>query len=105
MDSYERLLRHYFGDLPKGWTVARLGNVFCERVELSSDLRMFPLHSFTIENGVTEKTERYERSFLLKDGVDNAYKVVRPGDFVVNPMNLRFGAIGTSEKAVPAKVS
>ena len=51
-----------------------------------------PLYSLTIEDGVTPKTERYEREFLVKD-VDNAYKVAFPNDFAYNPMNLRFGAI------------
>lgn len=51
------------------------------------------LHSLTIENGVTPKTERYERSFLVKDGAE-AYKIVWQNDFAYNPMNLRFGAIG-----------
>jgi len=52
-----------------------------------------PLFSLTIEDGVTPKTERYERSFLVNDEAE-AYKLVLPNDFAFNPMNLRFGAIG-----------
>jgi type I restriction enzyme S subunit len=51
------------------------------------------MFSLTIEDGITPKTERYERSFLVNDEVD-AYKLVLPDDFAYNPMNLRFGAIG-----------
>ncbi|MBN8573494.1 MAG: restriction endonuclease subunit S [Candidatus Kapabacteria bacterium] len=60
-----------------------------------------PLYSLTIENGITPKTERYERSFLVTDE-ENAYKVVESGDFAYNPMNLRFGAIArhSGENAV-----
>jgi type I restriction enzyme S subunit len=105
MNANERLLMHHFGARPTGWTVRRLGDFFTERAELSSDQTKYPLHSFTIEDGVTEKTDRYERSFLLKDADNNQFKVVYPGDFVVNPMNLRFGAVGMSEKNVPVTVS
>lgn len=85
-----------------GWKETRLSTLIEKRTHKSSDIAVFPLHSFTIEDGVTPKTERYERSFLLKDSENNEYSVVSFGDFVINPMNLRFGAIGRSriQKAV-----
>lgn len=52
-----------------------------------------PLYSLTIEKGVTPKTERYERSHLVINNKEEAYKIVYSNDFVYNPMNLRFGAI------------
>lgn len=52
-----------------------------------------PLYSLTIEKGVTPKTERYERSHLVVNNKEEAYKIVYSNDFVYNPMNLRFGAI------------
>jgi type I restriction enzyme S subunit len=61
-----------------------------------------PLYSLTIANGVTAKTERYNRDFLVKDIDSKAYKVVCPGDIVFNPANLRWGAIARS--AVEHKV-
>jgi len=88
-----------------GWEDARLGTLIEKRTEKSSDLESFPLHSFTIANGVTAKTDRYERSFLLKDSENNEYALVRFEDFVVNPMNLRFGAIGRSRVHEPVTVS
>jgi len=63
-----------------------------------------PLYSLTIENGVTEKTERYERSFLIKSE-DEAYKLVESNDFVYNPMNVRLGALGRHKKDYSVKVS
>ncbi|AVH48861.1 restriction endonuclease subunit S [Acinetobacter sp. SWBY1] len=63
-----------------------------------------PLYSLTIENGVTAKSERYEREFLVKD-TGNAYKEVHPLDFVMNPMNLRFGAIGQNFENKIVKLS
>lgn len=80
----------------QGWVETRVGELIEKRTEKSSDLESFPLHSFTIEDGVTAKTDRYERSFLLRDSENNEYAVVHFGDFVINPMNLRFGAIARS---------
>ncbi len=78
------------------WKPRVLEQFVKERNEFSDD--NFPLYSLTIENGVTPKTERYERSFLVNNE-ENAYKVVYPNDFAFNPMNLRFGAISRhSEK-------
>ncbi len=51
------------------------------------------LFSLTIENGVTEKSDRYEREFLVKDKSNKNYKIVYPNDIVFNPANLRWGAI------------
>jgi type I restriction enzyme, S subunit len=73
------------------WAIRVLGEVMTERNQ--SPKENVPLFSLTIENGVTPKTERYERSFLVKDE-EGAYKLMLPDDFAYNPMNLRFGAIG-----------
>ncbi len=82
-----------------------IGKLVRKRFEKSCDLDKYPLHSFTIEDGVTQKTDRYERSFLLRDAENNGYSVVHFGDFVINPMNLRFGAIGRSQVRFPVTVS
>ena len=73
------------------WEIRELSEFIIERNEYPTD--KVPLFSLTIEDGVTPKTERYERSFLVNDEAD-AYKLVLPNDFAFNPMNLRFGAIG-----------
>ena len=58
----------------------------------------------TIENGVTPKTERYERSSLVTK-TDDLFKIVQPNEFVTNPMNLRFGALGYNSNALAVSVS
>jgi len=73
------------------WEIRKLSDFITERNEFPKE--KVPLFSLTIEEGVTPKTERYERSFLVNDEVA-AYKLVHPNDFAFNPMNLRFGAIG-----------
>jgi type I restriction enzyme S subunit len=73
------------------WEMRQLSEFITERNEFPKE--KVPLFSLTIDEGVTPKTERYERSFLVNDEAD-AYKLVLPNDFAFNPMNLRFGAIG-----------
>jgi len=73
------------------WEVRELTDFITERNQYPKE--KVPLFSLTIVDGVTPKTERYERSFLVNDESD-AYKLVLPNDFAFNPMNLRFGAIG-----------
>ena len=79
------------------WEKHKLGEIFEERKETSKDIDKYSLFSLTIEKGLTEKTERYERSFLLKDKEENQYRLVYPNDILYNPMNIRFGAIARSK--------
>ena len=72
------------------WKVRQLSEFLVERSQLPQE--KVPLFSLTIEDGVTPKTERYERSFLVKNESE-AYKLVKKFDFAYNPMNLRFGAV------------
>ncbi len=96
---------HNYGIIPSGWSFVTIGSLFKERTETSCDKDKFPLYSLTIERGVTPKTERYERSFLLNDEEGNEFSLVNEGDFVFNPMNLRFGAIAYSKISFPVLVS
>jgi type I restriction enzyme, S subunit len=94
-----------YGAVPDDWQFRRFGELFEERSEFSTDQATYPLYSFTIDRGVTEKTDRYERSFLLKDAETNEYKIVRQGDLIFNPMNIRFGAIDLYCAEKPVSVS
>ena len=64
-----------------------------------------PLYSLTIEDGVTPKSDRYDREALVKDTDEKEYKVVYPGDIVFNPANLRWGAIARSNETNKVAVS
>ncbi|MGY6744813.1 MAG: restriction endonuclease subunit S [Cecembia sp.] len=83
--------------IPLDWAKIKVKDLFSERKETSKDQLVYPLYSLTIENGLTEKTDRYERSFLLKNKDENLYKLIYPNDILFNPMNLRFGAIAKSK--------
>jgi type I restriction enzyme S subunit len=103
--AWIRLLENRFPSFPKEWRIDSLGNFFYEREEYTTDLDQYSLYSFTIENGVTPKTERYNREFLLKDKENNQFRIVYPGDLVYNPMNLRFGAISLCRTKDPVAIS
>ena len=84
------------------WKEYSLKELIVTRSEKSNvDL---PKYSLTLEKGVTPKEARYEREFLVSD-VSDAYKVMKEGDFALNPMNLRFGAIAKHKEKFDVLVS
>ena len=91
------------GIVPVEWEEVAFSNLFSSMSEYTDDLKKYPLYSLTIEDGITAKTERYERSHLVKK--ENSYKVVRPNDYAYNPMNIRFGAVARHKGDIPVAVS
>jgi type I restriction enzyme S subunit len=87
------------------WEVKRLGDVLDVRNMRRTASPEVPLFSLTIEQGITEKTDRYNREFLVIDRSNKRYKLVLPGDIVYNPANLRWGAIAVSKVPYPIVVS
>lgn len=99
----DRIEQIRYGNVPEGYKKGKLGIVpvdweevpfstlFTSTSDYTDDLAQYPLYSLTIEDGITAKTERYERSHLVKK--ENSYKIVRPNDYAYNPMNIRFGAV------------
>ena len=61
------------------------------------------LWSLTVEDGLTKKSDRYNREFLVKK--DDNFKEVRPGDIVYNSMNMTLGAVGYNGMAKSVAVS
>ena len=91
------------GIVPVEWDEVPFSTLFTSTSEYTDDLERYPLYSLTIEDGITAKTERYERSHLVKK--ENSYKVVRPNDYAYNPMNIRFGAVARHKGDIPVAVS
>lgn len=91
------------GIVPIEWNEVPFSTLFTSTSEYTDDLEQYPLYSLTIEDGITAKTERYERSHLVKK--ENSYKVVRPNDYAYNPMNIRFGAVARHKGDIPVAVS
>ncbi|WP_105117209.1 restriction endonuclease subunit S [Streptococcus suis] len=78
------------------WEEVKLGEVLEERNVQQLPQKDIPLVSFTVENGVTPKTERYDREFMVRTG-DKKYKYTELDDIVYNPANLKFGAISRNK--------
>jgi len=78
------------------WKNSKVADLLAVRQERRSPSDNTPLFSLTIEDGVTAKTDRYNREFLVSDTKAKLYKTVCPGDIVYNPSNLRWGAISQS---------
>ena len=80
------------------WEQRQLGEVVSERNILRSKGAGYPLVSFTVKDGVTPKTERYDREQLvIGDTSKKLYKETRLDDIVYNPANLKFGAIARNK--------
>lgn len=82
----------------ENWKKSIANDFLSQRNEQAPNNGIFPLFSLTIENGVTEKSDRYEREFLVKDKNNKKYKIVYPNDIVFNPANLRWGAIAKHDR-------
>lgn len=91
------------GIVPEEWEDTSFSTLFTSTSDYTDDLDTYPLYSLTIEDGITPKTERYERSHLVKK--EDSYKIVRPNDYAYNPMNLRFGAVARHKGDMPVAVS
>ncbi|MGE4342013.1 MAG: restriction endonuclease subunit S [Bacilli bacterium] len=77
------------------WKQTILKDVFYDRKSYGCQSDNLKLHSLTIEDGVTAKTDRYNREFLVK-GDSKKYKIAKLHDLVFNPQNLRYGAIAVN---------
>ncbi len=86
------------------WMEVKLKKCLSVRKEKHHRTKEFELHSLTIENGVTRKTDRYNREFLVKNN-DKKYKISYMNDIVYNPPNLRYGAIALNKIENPVLLS
>ena len=91
------------GIVPDEWENVEFSALFTSTSDYTDDLEKYPLYSLTIKDGITPKTERYERSHLVKK--EDSYKIVKPNDYAYNPMNLRFGAVARHKGNIPVAVS
>ena len=80
------------------WKEYRLADLLVERSVLCTQSEKYPLVSFTVESGVTPKTERYDREALVVGNkASKKYKMTLVDDIVYNPANLKFGAIARNK--------
>ena len=96
-ERYQAYVNEFFFENQSERKKLKMGDVFAVRNDRSVATEDMPLYSLTIENGITAKTDRYDRGALVKDKDSKKYKIVCDGDVVYNPANLRWGAIGQSK--------
>lgn len=84
------------GIVPITWNKQTFNSLFKEKKIMTNELEKYPLYSLTLENGVVEKSDRYDREHLVKKDED-VYKIVEKNNFAYNPMNIRFGAVARNK--------
>ena len=85
------------------WRKCYLGSIFeqvSNYIEPSVDNELW---SLTVEKGLTPKTDRYKRDFLVKK--NDKFKKVDINEFVYNPMNLTLGALDLNNNKITISVS
>ncbi|WP_195274569.1 restriction endonuclease subunit S [Enterococcus mundtii] len=86
------------------WEERKLGEVFQQTVEYIDPKEVgLELWSVTVENGLTPKSERYNREFLVKK--NDKFKAIHPDEIVYNPMNMTLGSIGFNNSGKNVAVS
>ena len=81
-----------------------MGEVFQQTVEYIDPKEAgLELWSVTVENGLTPKSERYNREFLVKK--NDKFKAIHPDEIVYNPMNMTLGSIGFNNSGKDVAVS
>lgn len=100
----ETVPRIRFKGFTDAWEQRKLGDIMQESLRTTDNFTDNPLYSLTIQDGITPKTVRYERGYLVQKK-ESIFKIVEPMFFVTNPMNLRFGAFGYNKNDYPISVS
>ena len=85
------------------WEKYHLGDIFEQISNYIEPSVENELWSLTVEKGLTPKTERYKRDFLVKK--NDKFKKVDLNEFVYNPMNLTLGALDLNNNDVTISVS
>jgi hypothetical protein len=85
------------------WGKYYLGDIFEQVSNYIEPSKENELWSLTVEKGLTPKTNRYKRDFLVKK--NDKFKKVDVQEFVYNPMNLTLGALDLNDNEVTISVS
>lgn len=85
------------------WEKYYLGDIFEQVSNYIEPSVENELWSLTVEKGLTPKTDRYKRDFLVKK--NDKFKKVDLNEFVYNPMNLTLGALDLNNNKITISVS
>jgi type I restriction enzyme S subunit len=93
--SYKSSGVEWIGEIPEGWNVKKLKELFENRNEKNEDLCEDFL-SLTKDRGVIPYSEKGNVGNKTSEDIGK-YKKVYPEDIVVNPMNIIIGSVGISK--------
>lgn len=93
--SYKPSGIEWIGEIPEGWNVKKLKELFENRNEKNEDLCEDFL-SLTKDRGVIPYSEKGNVGNKTSEDIGK-YKKVYPEDIVVNPMNIIIGSVGISK--------
>ncbi|SDI95225.1 restriction endonuclease subunit S, partial [Dolosicoccus paucivorans] len=83
----------YFSKNNSLWKKCKIGEILTERDDRITESETYPLMSFVQNEGVVPKSDRYDRSFLVKNS-NKKYKRTELNDFIYSSNNLHTGSIG-----------
>lgn len=86
----------WIGSIPEHWGLKKIKYIFWERKENNDPIQSDNLISLTIEKGVIPHSEKTGGGNKPKEDLSK-YKLVYPGDIVLNSMNVIAGAVGISK--------
>ena len=86
----------WIGSIPEHWDLKKIKYIFWERKENNYPIQSDNLISLTIEKGVIPHSEKTGGGNKPKEDLSK-YKLVYPGDIVLNSMNVIAGAVGISK--------
>lgn len=90
------------GPVPADWRAVRFGKVFAKRSEKNAGSAVD--HVITVgKYAIRPQSEHFDKSVASADR--SSYNVIRPGDFVYDPMSAYYGAIGRYDGDRPGIVS
>ncbi|MEL7410676.1 MAG: restriction endonuclease subunit S [Pseudomonadota bacterium] len=95
-ECYKDSGEDWIGDVPSHWEVVPIRSIFKFRNEKNDPVITDNILSLSIAHGVTEYSEEGRGGNKRKDDL-SAYKIARPGDIVMNSMNVIVGAVGLSK--------
>ena len=86
-----------FNGFTDPWEQRKVGEILVERNEQFPQSNEYPLMAFIANEGVAPKGDRCDRSFLVNDSENKAYKRTEFGDFIYSSNNLETGSIGLNK--------
>ena len=85
----------WIGEIPRNWITKKIKYVFHERKETNDPIKSENIVSLTHDRGVILYKDKGDIGNKRKDDI-KSYKLVYPGDIVINSMNVIIGSSGLS---------